>query len=541
MSATRTFLNFMVLLVVISVLAKALGYGASIRFREGLTSSDSVGLAKGKGIPCGSLSCRTGIERCAGGPGNYHCAPAHPSGKKKKKKKHKHKHTPVCPAGCKKIHDDDDDDDYYHPPGHKEGHPFKQEKHGRRYGPMNRYFANSRDTTTPLGSEEYERVGKKFMNDYARDRGFRRPQMLNSEADTLGRLVWRVYTSEMEQKRSHNSPKSVEDTLRDELALSRELTKITRTATESLMRRKWDSSTKYATRVPDSGYSRESSHYRTTNMYGYRPDDGYCEKACRRHHEHRWRRDRDSEGRRERDGRERREERELEARLRRAEWEEERQEKRYRSEEGHRHYHHREDGYDHKGYRPPNRNNVERRPGYAFHGNRLPETRLYDEIASALEACRQSRNCGGVNFDMTTGKYHLMPSGAPLRRRQGHTAWIKHDHDRPYNRYYDRRREDWSPDHDHRRYRNHGYRHHYDDDGYRHHSYWHKHYDDNGRHDYDNRHHHYWDHQYRRHPYHHRYLETGYPSSSSGAASYSTGPRNPNLKPKPYNSIWDIF
>ena len=31
MSATRTFLNFMVLLVVISVLAKALGYGASIR------------------------------------------------------------------------------------------------------------------------------------------------------------------------------------------------------------------------------------------------------------------------------------------------------------------------------------------------------------------------------------------------------------------------------------------------------------------------------------------------------------------------------
>ena len=540
MSATRTFLNFMVLLVVISVLAKALGYGASIRSREGLTSTGGGGLGTSKGIPCGALTCRAGTERCAGGPGNYHCAPA-------KKKKKKHKHTTTCPAGCKKI-DDDDDDDYYHPPSHKEGHPIKHDdSHGRRHGPMSHYFSNSRDTTTPLASEEYERVGKKFMEDYARDRGFRRPQMLTSEADTLGRLVWRVYASEMEQKRSHNSPKSVEDTLRDELALSRELTKITRTATEALKRRKWDSSTRYASRVPDDGCPRETSHYRTTNMYGYRP------------REHRHRHDDDGGGsRRERDERERREERELEARLRRAEWYEGREERRYRdagsdADDDKKRYHwyrdyQRKDGYDHEGYRPANRNNVERRAGYAFHGNRLSETRVYEEIASALEACRQSRNCGGVNFNVTTGKYHLMPHGAELRRRQGHTAWIKHDHDRPYNRYYDRRREDWSPDHDRRQYRNRGHWHHYNNDGYRHDhdGYWHKHYDDNGRYDYDNRRHHYWDHQYRRHPYHHRHLQTGYPSSSAGAASYgggtsSGGPRDPNLKPSPYNSIWDVF
>ena len=110
---------------------------------------------------------------------------------------------------------------------------------------------------------------------------------------------------------------------------------------------------------------------------------------------------------------------------------------------------------------------------------------VYDDGAAAMDECGQDRACGGVNFDLTTGKHYMMPRGAKLVKKNHYTAYVKMRHERPY------------------------------------------------------------------HPASHPYLPAEYPNSSAGASPYAPpqypssrpppGPRDPNLKPRPYNSVWDIF
>jgi hypothetical protein len=142
-------------------------------------------------------------------------------------------------------------------------------------------------------------------------------------------------------------------------------------------------------------------------------------------------------------------------------------------------------------YTPPTSNDIHREPGHAFEGESIKGAPVYHDISNAVEHCETDRACGGVNFDSTTGKFFLMPVHARIVRRPHYTAFIKKHHRRRTNPY------------DHK---------------------------GSGR----------------AHGHHHGepnpYLpETGIGFSSSPCQCKNGHPRNPNLLPRPYNSLMDLF
>ena len=143
------------------------------------------------------------------------------------------------------------------------------------------------------------------------------------------------------------------------------------------------------------------------------------------------------------------------------------------------------------GYVPPSSNDIRREAGYAFEGEPIKGAPIYHDMSNAVEHCETDRACGGVNFDSTTGKFFLMPLQAKLVRRPHYTAFIKKQHRRRQNPY------------DHK---NSG----------------------------------------RAHGQHHGlpspYIpETGIGFNSTSSQNKNTHPRNPNLLPRPYNSLMDLF
>ena len=70
----------------------------------------------------------------------------------------------------------------------------------------------------PISREMYEEIGKDFIKDEANSKGVQSPYIHDSEAEVLGRLVWRVYVAEMEQKRA-NSPKAEDEVMQREIQL----------------------------------------------------------------------------------------------------------------------------------------------------------------------------------------------------------------------------------------------------------------------------------------------------------------------------------
>ena len=143
------------------------------------------------------------------------------------------------------------------------------------------------------------------------------------------------------------------------------------------------------------------------------------------------------------------------------------------------------------GYTPPSSNDIHREPGHAFEGEPIRGAPIYHDISNAIEHCETDRACGGVNFDSTTGKFFLMPVHARIVRRPHYTAFIKKKHRRRNNPY------------DHK---------------------------SSGR----------------AHGHHHGtpspYLpETGIGFTGSPCQCKNGHPRNPNLLPRPYNSLMDLF
>jgi len=138
------------------------------------------------------------------------------------------------------------------------------------------------------------------------------------------------------------------------------------------------------------------------------------------------------------------------------------------------------------GYRPPSSNHIKREPGHAFEGHPLRGVPRYYDSANAVEHCQQDRACGGVNFDSTTGEYTLMPLHARIVKKSHYTAFIKTGHKRPVDPSHRRKKEQKSAPSP--------------------------------------------------------YLPVTGIGFSGGSSTYAaTHPRNPNLKPRPYNSIMNLF
>jgi len=84
-----------------------------------------------------------------------------------------------------------------------------------------------------LSQTNYEHAGRKFLNEESVKKGIRTPLVMDSEAEVLGRLLWRVHLAAITQKCMKNIPTSVTTTMNDELALMKKVHQIQNSRTES--------------------------------------------------------------------------------------------------------------------------------------------------------------------------------------------------------------------------------------------------------------------------------------------------------------------
>ena len=84
-----------------------------------------------------------------------------------------------------------------------------------------------------LSQTNYEHAGRKFLNEESVKKGIRTPLVMDSEAEVLGRLLWRVHLAAITQNCMKNAPASVTTTMDDELALMKKVHQIQNSRTES--------------------------------------------------------------------------------------------------------------------------------------------------------------------------------------------------------------------------------------------------------------------------------------------------------------------
>jgi len=297
-------------------------------------------------------------------------------------------------------------------------HPHRRHGKGRRVPnnmDNNRYkkFIPSDLDELAISREMYEEIGKDFMKDEARKKGVNLPYIHDSEAEVLGRMVWRVYVAEIDQKRA-NSPKAADEVIQREIQLLNKVSKIMKTQTDGHKGKKHHSVAAQASGVPNCNPLAYANR-RTTNQYGYRP---------------------------------------------------------------------------------PSSHDIKREPGQAFEGRPIHGSPRYYDITNAIEHCFKDRACGGVNFDATTGEYTLMPVHARISKRPHYTAIIKNKHSRPTDPK---------------------------DNTQKHH------------------HHHSHHHSKRNSPEENPYVPITGIGYSGNQYCGGDHPRDPNLMPRPYNSIMDLF
>ena len=84
-----------------------------------------------------------------------------------------------------------------------------------------------------LSQTNYEHAGRKFLNEESIKKGITTPLVMDSEAEVLGRLLWRVHLAAITQNCMKNTPTSVTTTMNDELALMKKVHQIQNSRTES--------------------------------------------------------------------------------------------------------------------------------------------------------------------------------------------------------------------------------------------------------------------------------------------------------------------
>ena len=84
-----------------------------------------------------------------------------------------------------------------------------------------------------MSQTNYEHAGRKFLNEESIKKGIRTPLVMDSEAEVLGRLLWRVHLAAITQNCMKNIPTSVTTTMNDELALMKKVHQIQNSRTES--------------------------------------------------------------------------------------------------------------------------------------------------------------------------------------------------------------------------------------------------------------------------------------------------------------------
>jgi len=131
-------------------------------------------------------------------------------------------------------------------------------KHAHNSSSYGKWFPSKLHSLN-LTQREYEEAGRKFLNDESVKKGVHRMPILDSEAEVLGRLLWRVYVATLTQKCEHDSQKSVKNTMNRELALMKKIYSIQSTSSPSSL-------SKHACGVISATHPRHAKSRYTTGM-----------------------------------------------------------------------------------------------------------------------------------------------------------------------------------------------------------------------------------------------------------------------------------
>ena len=150
-----------------------------------------------------------------------------------------------------------------------------------------KYAPNDLDEL-PVKSKQYIEMGKNFLEDESRKRKEKIPQINNSDAEVLGKMVWRTYVAEMEQKRS-NSPKAHDEVLSREIQLMNKISELLKSESDHHKGKgkKHQSITNQASSVSSRCAPKHHIPQHTNNMYTHIPkagnnikrEDGYAFKG----------------------------------------------------------------------------------------------------------------------------------------------------------------------------------------------------------------------------------------------------------------------
>ena len=161
-----------------------------------------------------------------------------------------------------------------HHQGHKQGkknrHHGKSRVHNNMENSKYHKFIPSNLDEMSITKEMYEEMGKDFIRDESRLKGGSIPYIHDSEAEVLGRMVWRVYVAEMQQKLA-NSPKAADAVMEREIQLMDKTSKIMKSETGNHKGKKHHSIANQASNIPGSCNPFSVPSRRTTNQFGYRP------------------------------------------------------------------------------------------------------------------------------------------------------------------------------------------------------------------------------------------------------------------------------
>jgi hypothetical protein len=73
----------------------------------------------------------------------------------------------------------------------------------------------------------------------------------------------------------------------------------------------------------------------------------------------------------------------------------------------------------------PTKNNMDRKEGYAFSGSTIGTDSVYTDLMTATNECKNNTLCAGINFNITSGQYSLMSVSSTLKPRMGYIAYVK--------------------------------------------------------------------------------------------------------------------
>jgi len=127
----------------------------------------------------------------------------------------------------------------------------------------------------PVKPKQYEEIGRDFLKDEAEKRKKNTPKLHNRDAEVLGKMVWRTYVAEVDQKRK-NSPKAKDEVMSREINLMNKVSEILKSESDHHKGKgkKHNSIANQASSVSSRCSPKTHTSNHTSNMFTHVPKSG---------------------------------------------------------------------------------------------------------------------------------------------------------------------------------------------------------------------------------------------------------------------------